>query len=50
MRHSQRKPVDRSGTNYTKSLVTMNLEGRFGFAVKRPNAFAEIALALHSRR
>lgn len=37
--------LDRSGTNFTKNLVTMRLEGRFGFAVKRPNAFAEIALA-----
>lgn len=37
--------LDRSGTNFTRNLVTMRLEGRFGFAVKRPNAFAEIALA-----
>jgi HK97 family phage major capsid protein len=37
--------LDRSGENFTKNLVTMRLEARFGFAVKRPNAFAEIALA-----
>lgn len=37
--------LDRSGENFTKNLVTMRLEGRFGFAVKRPNAFVEVALA-----
>ncbi|WP_164202923.1 phage major capsid protein [[Micrococcus luteus] ATCC 49442] len=37
--------LDRSGENFTKNLVTMRFEGRFGFAVKRPNAFVEVALA-----
>lgn len=36
--------LDRSGENFTKNLVTMRLEGRFGFAVKRPSAFVEVAL------
>lgn len=36
--------ADRSGDNFTKNLVTLRLEGRFGFAVKRPNAFVEIDL------
>lgn len=37
--------LDRFGENFTKNRVTMRLEGRFGFAVKRPNAFVEVALA-----
>lgn len=37
--------LDRSGENFTRNLVVMRLEGRFGFAVKRPNAFVEIDLA-----
>lgn len=37
--------LDRSGESFTKNLVTMRLEGRFGFAVKRPNACVEVALA-----
>ncbi|PVZ53032.1 phage major capsid protein [Arthrobacter sp. H-02-3] len=37
--------LDRSGSNFSHNLVTIRLEGRFGFAVKRPNAFVEIALA-----
>lgn len=37
--------IDRSGENFTRNLVVMRLEGRFGFAVKRPNAFVQIALA-----
>jgi HK97 family phage major capsid protein len=36
--------ADRSGENFTKNLVTLRVEGRFGFAVKRPNAFAVIDL------
>jgi HK97 family phage major capsid protein len=37
--------VDRSGDNFTHNLVQLRLEGRFGFAVKRPSAFVEVALA-----
>lgn len=37
--------ADRSGDNFTHNLVQLRLEGRFGWAVKRPNAFVEIALA-----
>ncbi|MFF1883546.1 phage major capsid protein [Pseudarthrobacter sp. NPDC058196] len=37
--------LDRPGVNFTKNLMTMRLEGRFGFAVKRPNAFVEVVLA-----
>lgn len=36
--------VDRSGELFTKNLVVLRLEGRFGLAVKRPNAFVEIDL------
>ncbi|WP_162943628.1 phage major capsid protein [Arthrobacter celericrescens] len=37
--------LDRSGENFTKNLVTMRVEGRFGFAVKRPGSFAVVDLA-----
>ncbi|WP_168223117.1 phage major capsid protein [Pseudarthrobacter sp. NIBRBAC000502770] len=37
--------LGRSGESFTKNLVTMRLEGRFGFAMKRPNAFVDVALA-----
>lgn len=37
--------LDRSGDNFTHNLVQLRLEGRFGWAVKRPNAFVEVALA-----
>jgi hypothetical protein len=37
--------LDGSGSNFAHNLVTMRLEGRFGSAIKRPNAFVEIALA-----
>jgi HK97 family phage major capsid protein len=37
--------LDRSGSNFSHNLVTMRLEASFGFAIKRPNAFVEIALA-----
>lgn len=37
--------LDRSGENFTKNLVTVRLEGRFGFAIMRPNAFVEVTLA-----
>lgn len=36
--------VDTGGDNFTKNLATMRVEGRFGFAVKRPSAFAKITL------
>lgn len=37
--------LDRSGDNFTKNLVTMRVEGRFGLAVKRPASFAVVDLA-----
>ena len=37
--------LDRSGDNFTKNLVTMRVEGRFGFAVLRPGSFASINVA-----
>jgi hypothetical protein len=37
--------LDRSGVNFTKNLVTMRVEGRFGLAIKRPASFAVIDLA-----
>ena len=37
--------LDRSGENSIRNLVTLRLEGRFGFVVKRPKAFVEVALA-----
>ncbi|MBT2535883.1 phage major capsid protein [Arthrobacter sp. ISL-69] len=37
--------LDRSGENFTKNLVTMRVEGRFGLAVKRPASFAVVDLA-----
>ncbi|MEY9775584.1 phage major capsid protein [Arthrobacter sp. MW3 TE3886] len=37
--------LDRSGDNFTRNLVVMRLEGRFGFAVILPDAFVEIDLA-----
>ena len=37
--------ADRSGENFTKNLVTLRAEGRFGFAVNRPQAFAVVDLA-----
>lgn len=36
--------LDVSGDNFTKNLATMRVEGRFGLAVKRPSAFADITL------
>ena len=36
--------VDTSGENFTKNLATMRVEGRYGLAVKRPAAFAEVTL------
>lgn len=35
---------DRSGDNFRRNLVTARTEGRFGFAVTRPQAFAEVTL------
>ena len=37
--------LDRSGENFTKNLVTLRVEGRFGLAIKRPASFAVIDLA-----
>lgn len=44
LRENATLAVDRSGELFTKNLVVLRLEGRFGFAVKRPNAFVEIDL------
>ena len=44
MREDATLAVDRSGELFTKNLVVLRLEGRFGLAIKRPNAFVEIDL------
>lgn len=42
--HDATLAVNRSGELFTKNQVVLRLEGRFGFALKRPNAFVEISL------
>lgn len=44
VREDMRLDADRSGTNFTKNQVVLRVEGRFGFDVLRPAAFAEIDL------
>ena len=36
--------VDRSGAHFTNNTVVLRLEGRFGFAIKRPSSFAVLDL------
>ncbi len=36
--------IDTGGENFTKNLATMRVEGRFGWACKRPAGFAKITL------
>lgn len=36
--------VDRSGDLFTHNELQLRLEGRFGWAIKRPTAFVEIDL------
>lgn len=45
VREDARLDADRSGTLFQKNQVQLRVEGRFGFAVLRPNAFAEVDLA-----
>ncbi|MEV5689920.1 phage major capsid protein [Micromonospora globbae] len=45
VREDMRLDVDRSGENFTKNLATLRVEGRFGFDITRPSAFAEVDLA-----
>lgn len=44
VREDMRLDADRSGTNFTKNQVVLRVEGRFGFDLTRPSAFAEIDL------
>ena len=36
--------VDRSGEHFVNNTVVLRLEGRFGFAVKRPSSLAVLDL------
>ena len=36
--------VDRSGEHFVNNTLVLRLEGRFGFAVKRPSSFAVLDL------
>jgi len=44
VREDARLDVDRSGENFTKNLVTVRVEGRYGVAVRRPSAFCQVDL------
>lgn len=44
VREDVRLDADRSGTLFDKNQVKLRAEGRFGFAVLRPQAFAEVDL------
>ncbi|MEU7807887.1 phage major capsid protein [Micromonospora chalcea] len=44
VREDMRLDADRSGDNFKKNLVTLRVEGRYGFDLTRPTAFCEIDL------
>jgi HK97 family phage major capsid protein len=44
IREDNQLAADRSGDNFTHNLVQLRLEGRYGFAVLRPQAFAVVDL------
>jgi HK97 family phage major capsid protein len=44
VREENQLAADRSGTNFTNNLVQLRLEGRYGFGVLRPAAFAVVDL------
>jgi HK97 family phage major capsid protein len=44
IREENQLAADRSGSNFTNNLVQLRLEGRYGFAVLRPQAFAIVDL------